>query len=124
LAEYNFIIPVSTIDEVIYFSNIDVDKNWQIFAVGHYAWSLLTYLVLKDYGLPVHLSNRFHKKCINIAFGRTLQKLWKPIGVFVVDIKADVPHDYWGRNLQVVQNKAMVDSKKNRYYIPLGRSQH
>jgi len=119
VVEYNFIIPVETIDEVIYFSNIDLHTNWQIFAVGDYCWSLQTYLVLKNRGLPVHLSRRFDKRYINIAGGRTLQKLWKRPDVFVVDIKADVPRDYWGRDLQLVQNKTMEDPKKNIFYLPL-----
>jgi hypothetical protein len=75
-------------------------------------------LVLKKQGLPVHLSHRFNKRHINIAFGRTLQKLWKRPDVFVVDVKADVPRDYWGRNLQIVQNEAAEDPGKKKFYIP------
>ena len=119
MIKYNFIIPVKTVDEVIYFSNVDLHNSWQIFAVGDFCWSLQTYLVLKKCGLPVALSNRFRRGCINIAGGRTLQNLWKPIDVFVVDIKADVPRDYIGRELQIVQNKAMEDFDRKRFYIPL-----
>jgi len=115
----NFLLPITTPEEIEYFSSLNLESAKHLFAQGDYCWSLQTYLVLRDRGLPVYLSSRFHKDRINIAHARTLQGKWPRPDVFVIDVKADMPYDYWGAQLQIVQNGYSADIRNGRHFIPL-----
>ncbi len=113
---YNFIIPASSDRKLEDYCLKDPDRDWDCFIEGDFCWSLLTYLILRDRGLPVLLSRDFRDRCVNLGFKTCLRSLRARTDAFVVCMQGDNHRHGWA-NVHIVQNKLQA-WRQNTYWIP------
>ncbi|MBN1268937.1 MAG: glycosyltransferase family 2 protein [Kiritimatiellae bacterium] len=109
---YNFLFPVASDEELVEMSRKDVDRDWALFRKGEYAWSLQTYLVLKERGLPVACSRGLRKYAVNLGHVMTLSGVHPDPEAFTVAMRADYPRLAWAQ-MHIVQNKAQARGRRS-----------
>lgn len=98
-----------------------VEQNWSGFALGIYAWTIQTYLRLKQAGLPCFLVDQIPNEGIVFAHSNLLiryHSAFKPgRKLLLVNLKAELrPFPY--AQIQVIQNPTEVEQVYNSYYLP------
>ncbi|MBD2461603.1 hypothetical protein H6G89_11130 [Oscillatoria sp. FACHB-1407] len=101
----------------------DIDANWQMFAPGVFAWTLQTYIRLKQDGFPCEFTGSLPDEGIIVMHRDSVPQKWKPSHKqLFVCIQADRTQHPWA-HFHVVHNPQGVlpDGKfeiRNSYYIP------
>ncbi|MEO1591614.1 MAG: hypothetical protein AAFU71_10015 [Cyanobacteria bacterium J06632_22] len=92
-------------------------ENWAGFGLGLYAWTLQTYLRLREAGLPCHLTGQLPEQGIVLFHSNAVRSgLVKPGGTrLLVCLKAEAPPCDVAQ-LHVVQNPREV--RRNTHFIP------
>lgn len=108
--EFVFVLPGRANAELERIKLLDVDRDWRFFEHGVAAWIAQSYLLLRDNGLAVDLSNRFQRNAINIAHASQLARRDRPSGCYVVATRADYPAISWCQ-FQIVQNRTQVSER-------------
>jgi hypothetical protein len=97
------------------------ELNWSGFGLGIYAWTLQTYLQLKDAGIPCQLVNQFPEAGVVFAHINSLRvetpRLQPGSPLLLVCLKAESP-GYPYAQLQVVQNPTEVNGYRDRFFLP------
>lgn len=84
---------------------------------GEYAWTLQTYLRLRESGFPCELTGTMPREGIVLVHHNTLPYDFKPgAKLLVVFLKADKPSRPYAQ-LHIVQNTAETKLVENSYYI-------
>ncbi|MGB3533427.1 MAG: hypothetical protein WBA13_07905 [Microcoleaceae cyanobacterium] len=98
-----------------------VEENWSGFGIGIYAWTIQTYLRLKQQNLPCFLVNEIPDEGIVFIHRNILTRYhprFKPSKkLLLICLKAESnPFPY--AQIQVVQNPIEIQNVSNSYYLP------
>ena len=115
-AKFNFLVQADSDGQLEDLCRKEVDRDWQQFNDGMYCWPLLTYLVLKQYGLPVTCSRHCRRDSINLGHAAHLSTMKPESDVFLVCIQADYPRHGWAQ-AHIVQNK--TQERRDSFWIPM-----
>lgn len=94
-------------------------ENWQGFGLGIYAWTLQTYLRLKETGFPCKLTNQLPRQGIILFHKNVTERADIQPGAsrLLICLQGDtLPHT--NAQLHVVQNPCDASLQKRAYFIP------
>jgi hypothetical protein len=113
---FNFLVTAESEQRLQELCRKDPDRDWAQFNEGMYCWSLLTYLILKQHGLPVTCSRHCRPDHINLGHAVYLSTMNPQSASFLVSLQADYPRHGWAQ-AHIVQNK--LQRRKDSYWIPM-----
>lgn len=113
---FNFLVAAESDQHLEELCRKDILRDWPQFNDGLYCWPLLTYLILKQHGLPVTCSRHCRRDSINLGHAVHLSTMNPEGHVFLVCIQADYPRHGWAQ-AHIVQNR--IQERKDSFWMPM-----
>ncbi len=99
----------------------DIHQNWPGFGLGIYAWTIQTYLRLKQDGFPCFLTSKIPDQGIVFIHRNLLTRYhsrFKPSqNLLLICLKAELSPYPYGQ-LQIVQNPTEIETVSHSFYLP------
>lgn len=112
----NFLLSVSSAEDLARLSSADIAEDWQQFLTGERCWSLKSFLVLRDLGAPVSLSQTYCPDAINFAHPVFINRTPPETECFLVSLQADYSPCRIA-SLRIVQNRSQLVNSRD-IWIP------